>query len=88
MRALVAEYQQFKGSAEFRRLGFSARGPFAAWSERVQELQDRPGYAASLLSRCDVVPLDLWNAGADAYSSRATAWRVGIEAKFAACFRR
>lgn len=88
MQALYVEYREFKGTAEFRRFGYRARGPFWSWSERIQKLHHRPGYAMELFARCHVVPLDLWNVGIEAFNGETTTWRTDVEEKFAACFGR
>jgi hypothetical protein len=88
MRSLFAAYQKFKNSSEFRRFGYALVGPFNAWSARMQALSADAGYAGVLLSRCGVVPMDLWLAGTTAYKGQTDNHRTEVERKFAACFAR
>lgn len=92
MRQLTLEYLSFARTPDFQRRGYAAGGPYHEWNERVVKLNSSQPYARSLIARCGVVPIDLWNAGVaamspDSESPRSAAHYRQIEEKFASCFR-
>lgn len=86
MRGLYRAFLTFRDSAEFRRYGFGAGGPYGAWMQAVLHLNSDREYASRLYDRCEVVPDDLRRHARDHMNGRFGPQVRADGAAWAACF--
>lgn len=86
MRGLYRGFLVFRDSAEFRRFGFGAGGPYGTWMQAVLRLNRDREYASRLYDRCEILPDDLWRHARDHMNGRSGSQVRADATAWAACF--